>query len=89
MLAIWALMGNGNTRDDNNDLLNARCRRRPGHIVHALAKGAIRMTRAIGVYVCQLSGGAEEQEDREERDEENAGRCIRCSHFASPQHKYS
>lgn len=58
MFAVWPLMGNGNTCDDNKDLLNARCRRGPGHIVRTLAKCAIRMTRAVGVDVSKLSGGA-------------------------------
>lgn len=58
MLAVRPLMGNDNTRDDDKDLLNARCRRGPGHVVRTLAKDAIRMTRAVGVDVSKLCGGA-------------------------------
>lgn len=55
---VWPLMGNGNTRDDNKDLLNARCVRGPGHVVRALAKRAIRMSHAVSVDVSKLCSGA-------------------------------
>jgi hypothetical protein len=85
---VLPLKGNCNTGEDNEDLLNAGRRRWPGNIMRTLAKRAIRMIRAIGMDVSKLCRGAEEEENCEERNEQNTGRCVRCSHFASPQHRY-
>ena len=36
----------------------------------------------------QLDGGAKDEQECEEGNEQNAGRSVRCSQFASPQHRY-
>ena len=88
MFPVLPLIENCNTGEDNEDLLNAGRRRWPGYIMSALAKRAVRTGRTVGVDVSKLCRGANEEEDCEERNEQNAGRCVRCSHFASPQHRY-
>jgi hypothetical protein len=85
---VLPLIENCNTGEDDEDLLNAGCRRWPGYIMSALAKRAIRMSRTVGVDVSKLCRGSKKEEDCEERNEQNAGRCVRCSHFASSQHRY-
>jgi hypothetical protein len=88
VFTVLPLIENCNPGEDNEDLLNAGCRRWLGYIMSALAKRAIRTSRTVGVDVSKLCRGAKEEEDCEERNEQNAGRCVRRSHFASPQHRY-
>jgi hypothetical protein len=58
VLPVLPLIGNCNTGEDNEDLLNAGCRRWLGYIMSALAKRAIRMSRAVSVNVSKLCRGA-------------------------------
>jgi hypothetical protein len=80
-------MGNCNTGEDDEDLLNAGCRRWLGYIMSALAKRAIRMISTVGMDVSQLCRASDEEEDCEERDEQNAGWRILRSYFGDPSHK--
>ena len=83
---VWPLMGNGDSGDDNEDLPNAWCSRWPRHIMSALAKSAIRMSRTVGVDVSKLRRGSKKEEDCEERNEQNAGWRILRPYFANPSH---
>ena len=88
MLPVLPLIGNCNTGEDNEDLLNARCRRWLGYIMSALAKRAIRMSRTVGMDVSKLCRASDEEEDCEERNEQNAGWRILRPYFADPSHNY-
>ena len=88
MLPVLPLIGNCNTGEDNEDLLNAGCRRWLGYIMSALAKRAIRMSRAVSVDVSKLCRGADEEKDCEEGNEQNAGLRTLRPYFADPSHNY-
>ena len=88
MLPVLPLIGNCNTGEDNEDLLNAGCRRWLGYTMGALAKRAIRMNRTVGVDVSKLCRASDEEKDCEERNEQNAGWRILRSYFADPSHNY-
>jgi hypothetical protein len=88
VLPVLPLIGNCNTGEDNEDLLNAGCRRWLGYIMSALAKRAIRMSRSVGMDVSKLCRASDEEEDCDERNEQNAGRGILRPYFADPSHNY-
>jgi hypothetical protein len=88
VLPVLPLIGDRNTGEDNEDLLNARCRRWLGYIMSALAKRAIRMSRTVGMDVSKLCRASNEEEDCEECNEQNAGWRILRSYFADPSHNY-
>ena len=85
---VWPLMGNCDSGDDNEDLPNAWCSRWPRHIMSALAKRAIRVSRTVGMDVSKLCRASDEEEDCDERNEQNAGRGILRPYFADPSHNY-
>ena len=89
MFPVWPLMGNGDTGDDNEDLPNAWCSRWPRHIMSALAKSAIRMTRTVGVDVSKLRRGSKKEEDCEKHNEQNAGWRILRPYFVDPSHNWT
>lgn len=88
MFPVRPLVGNGDTGEDNEDLLNARCGRWLGKIVRTLAKRTIRASRTVGVDVSKLCRGSKKEKDRKEHNEQNAGTRVKCPHFANPQHRY-
>jgi hypothetical protein len=88
VLAVLPLIGNCNTGEVDEDLLNAGCRRWLSYIMSALAKRAIRMISTVGMYVSKLGGASDEEENCEERNEQNASWRILRSYFADPSHNY-
>ena len=88
VLPVLPLVENCNAGQDDEDLLNAGCRRWPRYIVRALAKRAIRMSRTVGMDVSKLCRGSKKEKDREDRNEQNAGWRILRPYFADPSHNY-
>ena len=88
VLPVLPLIGNCNTGEDNEDLLNAGSGRWLGDTMSALAKRAIRMSGTVGMNVSKLRRASDEEEDCEEGNEQNAGWGILRPYFADPSHNY-
>jgi hypothetical protein len=56
--------------------------------MRVLAKRAIRVSGTVRVEMHKLDGGAEEEQNREKRDEQNTSQGTRCPYFVAQRHNY-
>ena len=61
-----------NTLDNEENGPEGRSRRRPNDVMRVLAKRAVRVPGTVLVEVHHLDGGAEDEQNCEERNEQNA-----------------